>query len=91
MDEYEDYEKELQQLYETYMDKFRNQAYLEQILEQQNRIEQDRIEVSSTKETFKIPTFVFSFLSILVCVNSVPIIIIWSTQIALIFFKFLVR
>ena len=46
MDEYEDYEKELERLYTTYMDKFRNQAYLEQILEQQNRIEQDRIDVS---------------------------------------------
>ena len=46
MDEYEDYEKELERLYTTYMDKFRNQAYLEQILEQQNRIEQDRLDVS---------------------------------------------
>ena len=46
MDEYEPLEEELQKLYDTYMQKFRNQAYLEQILEEHNRTEQDKTEVT---------------------------------------------
>ncbi len=46
MDEYENLESNLQKLYEQYMDKFRNQAYLEQLLEEYNRQEHDKSEVS---------------------------------------------
>ena len=45
MDEYEALEKDLQKLYDDYMQKFRNQAYLEQVLEEYNRSEQDKTEV----------------------------------------------
>ncbi len=45
MDEYENYEKDLQNMYDSYMEKFRNQAYLEQRLEEYNRDEQDKFEV----------------------------------------------
>ena len=48
MDEYEHLEEDLQKLYEEYMTKFRNQAYLEQLLEEYNRAEQDKNEVSFT-------------------------------------------
>ena len=46
MDEYEKLEEDLQKLYEEYMLKFRNQAFLEQALEEYNRQEQDKTEVS---------------------------------------------
>ena len=45
MDEYEKLEEELQKLYSEYMSKFRNQAYLEQLMEEHNRHEQDKTEV----------------------------------------------
>ena len=45
MDEYEKLEEDLQKLYEEYMLKFRNQAYLEGLLEDYNRLEQDKMEV----------------------------------------------
>ena len=45
MDEYERYEEDLQKLYEDYMLKFRNQAYLEQQLEDYNHSQQERFEV----------------------------------------------
>ena len=46
MDEYECLEETLQKLYDEYMMKFRNQAYLEQLLEEHDRVEQDKTEVS---------------------------------------------
>jgi len=46
MDEYEKLEEELQGLYEAYIEKFRNQSYLEQLLEEIDRSEQERVEVS---------------------------------------------
>ena len=48
MDEYERLEEDLQKLYDNFMAKFRNQAYLEQQLEEYNRAEQDKFEVSPT-------------------------------------------
>lgn len=45
MDEYEALEQDLQKMYDDYMQKFRNQAYLEQALEEYNRNEQDKTEV----------------------------------------------
>jgi clusterin-associated protein 1 len=45
MDEYEKLEEEVQKLYETYMQKFRNLAYLEQLLDEYNRAEEDKNEV----------------------------------------------
>ena len=47
MDEYEKLEEDLQKLYTEYMSKFRNQAYLEQLMEEHNRQEQDKTEVSA--------------------------------------------
>ena len=44
MDEYERLETELQRQYELYVDTFRNLTYLEQQLEDQKRVEQDRLE-----------------------------------------------
>jgi clusterin-associated protein 1 len=44
MDEYEKIEQELVLIYQDYIDKFRNLAYLEQQLDDYNRMEQDRIE-----------------------------------------------
>ena len=44
MDEYERLETELQRQYELYVEKFRNLTYLEQQLEDQKRVEQDRLE-----------------------------------------------
>lgn len=46
MDEYEKIEVELSRLYEVYMEKFRNLTYLEQQLDEYNRLEQDKFEVS---------------------------------------------
>ncbi len=42
MDEYERLEEDLQKLYDDYMLKFRNSAYLEQLLEEYRRVEQDK-------------------------------------------------
>ncbi|KAL3877093.1 hypothetical protein ACJMK2_034848 [Sinanodonta woodiana] len=44
MDEYEKLEEDLQKLYDSYLLRFRNLAYLEQQLEDYNRIEQDKFE-----------------------------------------------
>lgn len=44
MDEYEELEKDLEQMYCEYNLKFRNQAYLEQLLEEYNKTERDRFE-----------------------------------------------
>ncbi|XP_028914390.1 clusterin-associated protein 1 isoform X1 [Ornithorhynchus anatinus] len=44
MDEYEKIEEELQKQYDTYLEKFRNLAYLEQQLEDHHRMEQERFE-----------------------------------------------
>ncbi|EGF79754.1 hypothetical protein BATDEDRAFT_89153 [Batrachochytrium dendrobatidis JAM81] len=44
MDEYEKIEVELSRLYETYMEKFRNLAFLEQQLDEYNREEQNKSE-----------------------------------------------
>ena len=49
MDEYEKLEEDLQKVYDEYMAKFRNQSYLEQQLEEVNRTEQDKAEVSRTQ------------------------------------------
>ena len=46
MDEYEKLEEELQQVYDDYMLKFRNQAYLENILDEYQRSQLDENEVS---------------------------------------------
>jgi hypothetical protein len=51
MDEYEKIEVELGKLYEVYMDKFRNLAYLEQQLEEHNKAEQDKFEVCWKQRT----------------------------------------
>ena len=45
MDEYEKLEEDLQKLYDGYMIRFRNLAYLEGQLEEYNRVEQDKFEV----------------------------------------------
>ncbi|KAJ3192674.1 Clusterin-associated protein 1 [Irineochytrium annulatum] len=44
MDEYEKIEVELVKFYEVYMEKFRNLSYLEQQLDEHNRLEQDKFE-----------------------------------------------
>ncbi|XP_072838599.2 clusterin-associated protein 1 isoform X1 [Pogona vitticeps] len=44
MDEYEKIEEELQKQYSSYLEKFRNLAYLEQQLDDQHRMEQERFE-----------------------------------------------
>ncbi|XP_033740635.1 clusterin-associated protein 1-like isoform X2 [Pecten maximus] len=49
MDEYEKLEEDLQKLYETYMNKFRNLTYLESQLEDYNRAEQDKFEETEEK------------------------------------------
>ena len=46
MDEFEKLEEELQQVYDDYMLKFRNQAYLENILDEYHRAQLDENEVS---------------------------------------------
>lgn len=46
MDEYEKIEEELQKQYSCYLEKFRNLTYLEQQLDDQHRMEQERFEVS---------------------------------------------
>ena len=51
MDEYERIEKDLVGIYETYMEKFRNLAYLEQQLDDYNREEQDKF--VETEESLK--------------------------------------
>ena len=58
MDEYERLEEDLQRLYDGYMVKFRNQAYLEHQLEEYNRVEHDKEEVGCTQKNF---VFFFSF------------------------------
>lgn len=45
MDEYERLEEDLQKLYDSYMIKFRNLAFLETQLEEQNKVEADKLEV----------------------------------------------
>lgn len=49
MDEYEALEKELEQLYEDYLTKFRTQAYLEQQLDEYNQNEQEKFEESARR------------------------------------------
>ncbi|CAL8285136.1 unnamed protein product [Merluccius merluccius] len=44
MDEYDRMEVDLQQLYETYVEKFRNLSFLETQLDEYHRLEQDRLE-----------------------------------------------
>ncbi|CAM2099530.1 unnamed protein product [Caretta caretta] len=44
MDEYEKIEEELQKQYSSYLEKFRNLAYLEQQLDDHHRLEQERFE-----------------------------------------------
>ncbi|KAJ3206713.1 Clusterin-associated protein 1 [Entophlyctis luteolus] len=51
MDEYEKIEVELVKLYEVYMDKFRNLAYLEQQLDEHDKLEQDKFE--ETEQSLK--------------------------------------
>lgn len=46
MDEYEKLEEELKKVYETFMEKHRNLAYMEQLLEDINRAERDKFEES---------------------------------------------
>jgi len=45
MDEYEILEKDMQRVYDEYMLKFRNMAYLEQILEDYHKTEAARSQV----------------------------------------------
>ncbi|RUS89720.1 hypothetical protein EGW08_002538 [Elysia chlorotica] len=52
MDEYERLEEDLQKLYDQYMVKFRNLAFLETQLEEQNRVEQDKLE--ETEQQLKV-------------------------------------
>lgn len=47
MDEYEKLEEDLQKMYGEYMSKFRNQAYLETLMEEYNQQEQTKSEVSA--------------------------------------------
>jgi len=47
MDEYEKLEEELQLCYDDYMLKFRNQAYLENILDEYHRAQLDENEVGA--------------------------------------------
>ena len=54
MDEYEKLEEDLQKLYEDYMLKFRNQAFLEQALEEYNRQEHDKTEVRISSQIIEI-------------------------------------
>ncbi|XP_052762465.1 clusterin-associated protein 1-like isoform X2 [Mya arenaria] len=49
MDEYEKLEEDLQKLYDAYLIRFRNQAYLESQLEEYNRVEQDKSEETESK------------------------------------------
>eukprot|EP00794_Sanderia_malayensis_P008947 gene8947-9901_t len=46
MDEYEKLEVDLQSLYEVYVEKYRNQSYLEQLLEDVDKSDQEKNEVS---------------------------------------------
>nr|KAG5710381.1 hypothetical protein BaRGS_022199 [Batillaria attramentaria] len=52
MDEYERLEEDLQKLYDSYLMRFRNLAFLEQQLDEHNRVEQDRLE--ETEEALKV-------------------------------------
>jgi len=49
MDDYEQYEKELEVLYQEYLVKFRIQAYLEQQLDEYNQSEQEKFEDSTRR------------------------------------------
>ncbi|XP_014681342.1 PREDICTED: clusterin-associated protein 1-like, partial [Priapulus caudatus] len=49
MDEYEKLESELEGVYQSYVDKFRNVAYLENQLEEYNRLEQERFDEAESK------------------------------------------
>jgi len=46
MEDYEKLEEDLKVLYQEYMDKYRNLTYLEQQLEEYNRLEQDKSDVN---------------------------------------------
>ncbi len=48
MDEYEKLEAELSQQYQVYIEKHRNVSYLEHLLEEHNKVEQNQMEVSYT-------------------------------------------
>lgn len=45
MDEYEKIEEQLQKQYSTYLEKFRNLTYMEQLLDDHRRTEQEMFEV----------------------------------------------
>jgi len=59
MDEYEKLEEELQGLYEAYIEKFRNQSYLEQLLEEIDRSEQERVEGTDAESNKNIAAVTF--------------------------------
>lgn len=48
MDEYEKIEEQLQKQYSTYLEKFRNLTYMEQLLDDHRRTEQEMFEVGRT-------------------------------------------
>ncbi|NXR51724.1 CLUA1 protein, partial [Hippolais icterina] len=48
MDEYEKIEKQLQKQYSTYLEKFRNLTYMEQLLDDQRRTEQEMFEEATS-------------------------------------------
>ena len=47
MDEYEKLEGELSKQYKVYVEKHRNLSYLEHLLEEHNKVEQDQMEVGT--------------------------------------------
>jgi len=48
MDDYEKLQEELQEVYDDYMLKFRNQAYLENVLDEYHKSQLDENEVSDS-------------------------------------------
>ena len=66
MDEYEKLEEDLQKMYGEYMCKFKNQAYLETLMEEYNQAEQTKSEVRQcvkhSKCAVQLLYFAFCFL-----------------------------
>nr|XP_002739342.1 PREDICTED: clusterin-associated protein 1-like [Saccoglossus kowalevskii] len=50
MDEYEKLESDLEKQYEIYIERYRNLTYLEQQVDEYNRVEQDKFEMGGTDE-----------------------------------------
>jgi len=70
MDEYEKIEEQLQKQYTSYLEKFHNLTYLEQLLDDQHRTEQEMFEVKQLRNAQQDSVFSSPWLYSRKCCNT---------------------